>query len=153
MADEKKDDVNYAARVDRMVKRWMQEKNAGITRHRDRHADRAARIASHLIGTESISESRQVPIGARCSVLVIGGGPAGLSAAIGAARAGADTMIIERFGCFGGVVTTVGMETLGWYRYEGTTDSVGIGAEMERLAKRFGGSPKFPYNDSTCLDA
>ena len=36
-----------------------------------------------------------------------------------------------RFGCFGGVITTVGMETLGWYRYEGcTVDSEGIGKEV-----------------------
>ena len=39
------------------------------------------------------------------------------------------------------------------YRYEGTEDSVGIGAEMERVAKRMGGSTKWPYNDSECLDA
>jgi len=48
---------------------------------------------------------------------VVGSGPAGLSAAIAARRAGADTMLLERFGCFGGVITTVGMETLGWYRF------------------------------------
>ncbi len=45
---------------------------------------------------------------------VVGGGPAGLSAALGARRAGADVILMERFGCFGGVITTVGMETLGW---------------------------------------
>ena len=60
----------------------------------------------------------------------------------------------QRFGCFGGVITTVGMETLGWYRYEGTSnDSEGIGREMERVATRMGGSVKWPYNDSQCLDA
>ena len=47
----------------------------------------------------------------------------------------------------------VGMETLGWYRYEGTVDCEGIGVEMERLAASMGGSVKFPYNDSECLDA
>ena len=63
-------------------------------------------------------------------------------------------MIVERYGCFGGVITTVGMETLGWYRYQGTTaDSEGIGREMERVARRMGGSTKWPYNDSECLDA
>ena len=41
-----------------------------------------------------------------------------------------------RFGCFGGVITTVGMETIAWYRYEGTVDPEGIGIEMERLAAR-----------------
>lgn len=57
-------------------------------------------------------------------------------------------MIVERYGCFGGVITTVGMETLGWYRYEGTSDSEGIGREMERVAKRMGASSKWAYNDS-----
>lgn len=88
----------------------------------------------------------------KCEVLVIGGGPAGLSAAIASSRAGAQTVIVERYGCFGGVITTVGMETLGWYRYEGTSDSEGIGREMERIAKRMGASSKWAYNDSQCLD-
>ena len=39
-------------------------------------------------------------------------------------------------------------------RYEGcTNDSEGIGSEMERLAARMGGSVKFPFNKSECLDA
>ena len=29
----------------------------------------------------------------------------------------------------------------------------GIGLEMERLAAKMGGTTKFPYNDSECLDA
>ena len=45
------------------------------------------------------------------------------------------------------------METLAWYRYEGTVDCEGIGIEMERLAVKMGGTIKWPYNDSACLDA
>ena len=67
-----------------------------------------------------------MPVLARCQVLVVGGGPSGLSAAISAARAGADTLICERFGCFGGVITTVGMETLAWYRYEGCVNDTEV---------------------------
>lgn len=85
--------------------------------------------------------------------MVIGAGPSGISAAISSARAGVDTILIERYGCFGGVITTVGIETLAWYRYEGTTDSEGIGVEMERLAAKMGATCKFPYNESECLDA
>ena len=51
------------------------------------------------------------------------------------------------------MITTVGMETLAWYRYEGTVDTEGIGIEMERLAANMGGSVKWPYNNSECLDA
>ena len=36
---------------------------------------------------------------------------------------------------------------------EGTEDCEGIGREMERVAERMGGTTKWPYNDSDCLDA
>lgn len=39
-------------------------------------------------------------------VVVCGGGPGGVSAAIAASRQGAKTVIIERFGCFGGTWTS-----------------------------------------------
>jgi hypothetical protein len=38
-------------------------------------------------------------------VLVVGGGPAGLGAAMGAARAGADVVLVERYGFLGGNAT------------------------------------------------
>lgn len=100
-----------------------------------------------------VEPSKEIPVLLECDVLVVGGGPAGLSAAIAAKRAGADTILMERYGFFGGTITTVGMETLGWYRYEGTVESEGIGIEMERLAARMGGSVKWPYNESECLNA
>ena len=104
-------------------------------------------------GDHYVEPPRTIPVAATCDCLVVGGGPAGLSAAIAASRAGADTMLIERYGCFGGCITTVGMETLGWYRYEGVVEGEGIGLEMERLAARMGGTTKWPFNSSECLDA
>lgn len=52
----------------------------------------------------TLPESR-VSIVARPDVLVCGGGSAGLSAAVAAARNGADTLLIERFSYTGGLAT------------------------------------------------
>lgn len=40
-----------------------------------------------------------------CDVLVCGGGPGGICAAVSAARNGADTMLVERYGFLGGMAT------------------------------------------------
>lgn len=74
---------------------------------------------------------RQIGILDQCQVLVVGGGPSGIAAALGARRAGCDVVLMERFGCFGGVITTVGMETIAWYRYEGCTNDVTVGEGPE----------------------
>ncbi|HUT34880.1 MAG TPA: FAD-dependent oxidoreductase [Planctomycetota bacterium] len=49
---------------------------------------------------------RQTPVVAEVDVLVAGGGPAGIGAALSAARAGARTMLVERYGSLGGMWTT-----------------------------------------------
>lgn len=49
--------------------------------------------------------AREVPIVARTDVLVIGGGPAGVAAAVAAARAGASTVLVERYNHLGGLWT------------------------------------------------
>ncbi len=49
---------------------------------------------------------RQIPVKEEVDVLVIGGGPAGVSAAMCASREGAKTMLVEQSGQVGGVATT-----------------------------------------------
>lgn len=51
-------------------------------------------------------EAREISVLAEMEVLVVGAGPAGCAAAICAARAGAQTMLIEQAGDVGGVATT-----------------------------------------------
>ncbi|GAB3662171.1 FAD-dependent oxidoreductase [Glycomyces tarimensis] len=48
---------------------------------------------------------RPAVVGGRAQVLVVGGGPAGLGAALGAAAAGADVVLVERYGFLGGNAT------------------------------------------------
>ncbi len=95
-----------------------------------------------MVGTPAIrtvsEPARQVPVVADADVVVVGSGPGGLSAALAAARAGADVVLVERFGCFGGNITAVGVEGLAWYRHEQTVEAGGLAAEFESRAAEMG---------------
>lgn len=82
--------------------------------------------------------SRKIDVVHRTDVLVVGAGPGGLAAALAAARAGVEVTLVERFGCFGGNITTVGVEGFAWYRHERTVEANGIGREFEERAKAMG---------------
>lgn len=82
--------------------------------------------------------ARQVPVVHETDVLVVGSGPGGLAAALAAARCGVAVTLLERFGCFGGNITTVGVEGFAWYRHEQTVEAGGIGREFEDRAKAMG---------------
>lgn len=56
-------------------------------------------------GETYLEPARAVPIVERCDVVVCGAGPAGVAAAVSAARAGARTRLIEVNGCLGGIWT------------------------------------------------
>jgi hypothetical protein len=53
--------------------------------------------------------SRQTPVWGEYEVVVLGGGPSGMAAAVAAARAGRRTLLLERYGFLGGMGTAAGV--------------------------------------------
>ena len=61
---------------------------------------------------KTISEARRdTPVYGEFEVVVVGGGPAGIAAAVAAGRAGRSTLLIERYGFLGGAGTAAGLST------------------------------------------
>lgn len=62
------------------------------------------RITSRLEAKGWVEEpSRKIPLVASADVVIVGGGPAGVAAAVSAARQGASVLLLERFGFLGGL--------------------------------------------------
>ena len=74
----------------------------------------------------------EVDVKYEVDVLVVGGGSAGFGAAISAARNGAKTMLVEKYGCLGGLVT------LGLVCYMAGYPE-GVGKELLERLKEKGG--------------
>lgn len=85
-----------------------------------------------------LQPAQELPVLYDVDVLVVGGGTAGVTAAVAAARAGAKTLVIERMGTLGGTPTTNLMASCGnsFYNRDGQRLIRGLPLElMERLAK------------------
>jgi len=109
-----------------------------------------------VISAESMSirePSRQVPVAGSYDVIVCGGGPAGLIAAVAAARNGAKTLLIERYGFVGGMSTSALVTPISEFRHFGKQHIGGIPFELLQRAAELGGadvtleSGNFPVND------
>jgi hypothetical protein len=62
------------------------------------------------LASKTIEEpARRIPVYGEYDVAVLGGGPAGIAAAVAAARAGRRTLLIERYGFLGGMGTAAGV--------------------------------------------
>jgi hypothetical protein len=90
--------------------------------------------------------ARDIPIVAQADVLVCGGGPAGVTAALTAARCGARTILLEVAGCLGGTWTA---GAVGWII--DAANKPGIMREItttleQRGARGFGGERDYAYD-------
>lgn len=84
--------------------------------------------------------AKELPVLAEVEVLVVGSGPAGIAAAVASARTGAKTMLVERYGCFGGALSVGQVESYTWYFNENTYTAQGISKEIEDRMLACGGT-------------
>jgi len=98
---------------------------------------RANRANPTILDGKVIQPRRELPILDQTDVLVVGGGPAGVVAAIAARRAGARVTLVERYGHFGGLWTGgLVLLVIGHIVKGGKQVCQGIGEEiMSRLDK------------------
>lgn len=86
---------------------------------------------------------RKLKISSEVDVLVVGGGPSGIGAAVAAAKCGASVILVEQMGSFGGMWTNGLVTTLGgfnsWLRpYRRCVD--GVMGEWLRMAEKLNGA-------------
>ena len=107
---------------------------AGITIPASAGASETPKISSKTVR----EAARQTRVCRTADVVVVGGGPGGIGAALSAARSGADTVLIERYEHLGGMGTG-GLVTIipNLSDFSGKQQIAGISQEwIERLEKR-----------------
>ncbi len=93
--------------------------------------------------TDTIREpARDLLVMDEADVLVVGGGPAGVGAALAAARLGRDVLVVEQFNCLGGIATAGGHGHIclftSWASYERVVGGVGWEIAKRVAAEGFG---------------
>jgi hypothetical protein len=109
--------------------------------HATTSAHRRNRHAHSGISQTIQEEARELRVVDEADVLVVGGGPAGIGAALAAARSGARTILVERYGHLGGMATG-GLVILLPHLSDGSArqDIMGISQEWIERLDRVGGA-------------
>jgi hypothetical protein len=91
---------------------------------------------------QTLSYRREIPVAAEADVLVVGGGPAGIAAAVASGRNGARTVLVERFGFLGGNATAALVGPfMTSYSLDGKVQLIkGIFEELVQRAEALGGA-------------
>jgi ribulose 1,5-bisphosphate synthetase/thiazole synthase len=87
-----------------------------------------------------IRESEAIPVVGSYDVIVCGGGPAGIIAAVAAARNGAKTLLIERYGFVGGMASSALVTPVSEFRIEGKQIIDGMPFELMKRTEALGGA-------------
>jgi hypothetical protein len=105
------------------------------------HEVLSGRACPSIVDGKVIQPRRELPVLHKTDVLVIGAGPAGISAAIAAKRTGADVTLVERYGHFGGLWTGgLVLIITGHIVRGGKQVCQGIGEEMMRRLDKLDGA-------------
>ena len=83
-------------------------------------------------------EARDVPVLASVEVLVVGSGTAGIAAAVASRRAGARTMIVERYGCLGGALSVSNVSSYSYSVNRFPEVLSGLPLEIDRRCREYG---------------
>lgn len=107
-----------------------------------------SRAVVHKINQRKTERERLMKSGESFDIIVIGGGTAGVVAAIQAARAGAKTLLVEKTARLGGTMTSGGVGFPGLFHARGGQIIAGIGWELvvRCVAEAGGRLPEFQAN-------
>jgi glycine/D-amino acid oxidase-like deaminating enzyme len=100
--------------------------------------------------TLPVTLPRQLPLAQESQVLVVGGGPGGIGAAVAAARQGADVLLVEHYGFLGGMASAGEVNPFMPNNLKGKPLDAGIYTEWRDRMATYGGTDGGDTFDPNC---
>lgn len=98
-------------------------------------------------------QARALEIEIKADILVVGGGPAGIGAAVSAARQGKNVLLLEKRGYLGGNITACYVENCNYFLRGTGISSEGIYAEIEKKALGKYGNDNVRERSQNCFSS